>query len=235
MTEQNYLTLPTNLREAADDLPRLSSSEEYWRFRNLMTWAADRIDVLQAEIDSAKKAEMSMRREVFIGEGAAVEEAVPECVVRSLPWRVLADVASADEVALATAAVAAKRSARKREQAAAEIARVATVIRLKAEYPQLEVGSCRATAAKNMRTLLKAAFPGVKFSVKQNTGSMVYSITVRWVGGPEADAVGAIVGRFQSSSWDGMTDSTVSHPSAWTDTFGGCSGVNMYRDGLYAR
>lgn len=56
MPEQNYLTLPTNLREAADDLPRLSTSEEYWRFRNLMTWAADRIDVLQAESDSAKKA-----------------------------------------------------------------------------------------------------------------------------------------------------------------------------------
>jgi hypothetical protein len=162
-------------------------------------------------------------------------DAVPECIVRSLPWRVLADVASADEVALATAAVAAKRSARKREQAAAEIAHTAAVARLKTEHPELEVGSCRATAAKNMRTLLKAAFPGVKFSVKQNTGSMVYSITVRWAGGPEGEAVGAVIGRFQSSSWDGMTDSTVSHATAWTDTFGGCSGVTMYRDGLYAR
>jgi hypothetical protein len=81
--------------------------------------------------------------------------------------------------------------------------------------------------------MLKRSFPGVKFSVTQNTGSMVNSITVRWSEGPEGEQVGAIVGRFESSYFDGQTDSNVSKASAWTDTFGGCSGVTMYRNGSY--
>jgi hypothetical protein len=50
MSHQDHTTLPTNLREAADDLPRMSNSEEHWRFRNLMTWAADRIEALEAQV-----------------------------------------------------------------------------------------------------------------------------------------------------------------------------------------
>jgi hypothetical protein len=62
---------------------------------------------------------------------------------------------------------------------------------------------------------------------------MVNSITVRWSEGPEGVEVSAIVGRFESSYFDGMTDSNVSKATAWTDTFGGCSGVTMYRNGSY--
>lgn len=50
MSNQDHTTLPTNLREAADDLPRFETSEEYWRFRNLLTWAADRIEALEAQV-----------------------------------------------------------------------------------------------------------------------------------------------------------------------------------------
>ena len=160
---------------------------------------------------------------------------MPAHMLEVVGIRVLSTVATPDEVALVTAAVEAVKSSRKRAQAAATRTRETEAAALVAAHPELEVGRYRATAAKNMRTMLKRAFPGVKFSVTQNTGSMVNSITVRWSAGPEGDAVGEIVGRFESSYFDGQTDSNVSKSTAWTDTFGGCSGVTMYRDGNYER
>ena len=140
----------------------------------------------------------------------------------------LAAVAHPDEVALFTGLAAARKSAdkRKAERAAADLA--AECEALKVAYPELEVGSRREEAARNMRKLLRAAFPGVRFSVTQPRGSMVYSIDVAWTGGPEQGDVQPICGRFISSIFDGQTDGYDSCRTAWTDTFGGCNGV-FYR------
>lgn len=173
--------------------------------------------------------------QVAMGDFDGDSHHMPLCMLEQVGYRTLSTVATPDEVALVTAAVEAVKSSRKRAQAAATLARETEAAALVAAHPELEVGRYRATAAKNMRTMLKRAFPGVKFSVTQNTGSMVNSITVRWSAGPEGDAVGEIVGRFESSYFDGQTDSNVSKSTAWTDTFGGCSGVTMYRDGNYER
>lgn len=171
--------------------------------------------------------------QVAMGDFDGDSHHMPLCMLEQVGYRVLSTVATPDEVALVTAAVEAVKSSRKRAQAAATLARETEAAALVAAHPELEIGRYRATAAKNMRTMLKRAFPGVKFSVTQNTGSMVNSITVRWNEGPEGDDVGAIVGRFESSYFDGQTDSNVSKASAWTDTFGGCSGVTMYRNGSH--
>jgi hypothetical protein len=171
--------------------------------------------------------------QVAMGDFDGDSHHMPLCMLEQVGYRVLSEVAGADEVALVTASVEAVKSSRKRAQAAATLARETEAAALVAAHPELEVGRYRATAAKNMRTLLKRAFPGVKFSVVQNPGSMVNSITVRWSEGPEGVEVSAIVGRFESSYFDGMTDSNVSKATAWTDTFGGCSGVTMYRNGSY--
>jgi hypothetical protein len=80
-----------------------------------------------------------------------------------------------------------------------------------------------------MRVLLKKAFAvshkGVRFSVTQPRGSGVNSVDIKWTNGPSEDEVRAIVGKFQSSRFDGMTDGYESTRSVWTDTFGGCNGI----------
>lgn len=145
-------------------------------------------------------------------------------------WSGRAEVAHADEVALAVAMAAARKSSEKRALEAAAVALAAEVAALKATHPELEIGSTREVAAKNMRKVLKAAFPGVAFSVRQPRGSMVYSIDVTWTGGPAREDVAALAGLFVSSRFDGMTDGYDSCRTAWTDTFGGCNGVFCRRE-----
>ncbi len=68
-----------------------------------------------------------------------------------------------------------------------------------------------AETAKKIRNALKAEFPGVKFSVKSETYSMGSAVRVSWTDGPERDAVHAVVSKFESSEFDGMTDSSTTH------------------------
>jgi hypothetical protein len=58
-----------------------------------------------------------------------------------------------------------------------------------------------------IRGILKKAFPGVKFSVVTERGSMVSSVSVRWIDGPVVKAVEALVEPFEEGRFDGMTDS----------------------------
>ena len=62
--------------------------------------------------------------------------------------------------------------------------------------------------AKMVRTALKAAFPGVKFSVRSDRYSGGSSIDVSWTDGPTVKAVEAVTCRFRGSSFNGMDDST---------------------------
>lgn len=65
--------------------------------------------------------------------------------------------------------------------------------------------SC-ADTAKLIRASLKEAFPGVKFSVRSSVYSGGASITVGWTNGPSSNEVKSIVGAFEGSYFDGMTD-----------------------------
>jgi hypothetical protein len=70
--------------------------------------------------------------------------------------------------------------------------------------------TCKETAAL-IRQALKAAFPGVKFSVTTAYGSMTSSTNVRWTDGPTEPEVSRVTVRFTSQSFDGSTDSTNYH------------------------
>jgi hypothetical protein len=72
--------------------------------------------------------------------------------------------------------------------------------------------SCAETA-KLVRQALKAAFPGVKFSVRSHTYSMGANISVNWTDGPTEAAVNAITDGYRSVDFDGMTDSTTHRPT----------------------
>lgn len=67
--------------------------------------------------------------------------------------------------------------------------------------------SHHAIAAKAMRAELKAAFPGVKFSVRARTASMMSAIDVAWTDGPTDAAVKAVASKYQYGHFDGMDDS----------------------------
>src|ERR1700761_4687867 len=67
-----------------------------------------------------------------------------------------------------------------------------------------------AETAKLIRNAVKKAFPKVKFGVRTRTYSMGASIDVSWTDGPTAQDVSAVVGNYQGSGFDGMTDSSYS-------------------------
>ena len=60
--------------------------------------------------------------------------------------------------------------------------------------------------AKLVRTALKEAFPGIKFSVKSSSYSGGASINVSYKDGPTVAQVKSIVSCFEGAYFDGMTD-----------------------------
>ncbi len=65
-----------------------------------------------------------------------------------------------------------------------------------------------ADVAGFIRADLKAAFAGIKFSVRSKTYSGGSSVSVHWTDGPTEDAVNAVIGRYKAQGFDGMTDSS---------------------------
>lgn len=63
-----------------------------------------------------------------------------------------------------------------------------------------------AETAKLIRTALKEAFPGVKFSVKSSVYSGGASININYENGPTCSQVKSVVSVFEGSYFDGMTD-----------------------------
>lgn len=115
------------------------------------------------------------------------------------------------------AAAAAMRKANNAAAATIEKSAYALAVeRIKAENPALEVGQYSKTAAKNIRAELKAAFKGVKFSVRCDHSS----INIGWTDGPTPSAVEAITRKYKAGHFDGMTDCYEYSRSAWGDTFG---------------
>jgi hypothetical protein len=120
-------------------------------------------------------------------------------------------------------------AARKASQAAAETLRAQALqderARLLAEYPHLQQpGDGRsnvATAAANIRAMLRDAFPGVKFSVRSSSYSGGNSITAEWTDGPTDAQVSEIVDRFRHGSFDSMDDSYNFSRDPWPELFGG--------------
>lgn len=60
--------------------------------------------------------------------------------------------------------------------------------------------------AKVVRKILKAKFPGVKFSVRSETYSMGNSVDISWTDGPTSEEVDSTVGVLAGHGFDGMID-----------------------------
>lgn len=105
------------------------------------------------------------------------------------------------------------------EQAAK--AHATALIDLAAQFPQLKRAENTYAggklAAVNARILLKAAFKGVKFSVKSDCNSM----RLEWADGPTDAQVCEVVGRFDIGEFDAYTDYHSTSSTAFSQLFGG--------------
>lgn len=74
-----------------------------------------------------------------------------------------------------------------------------------------------AIAAKEIRQLLKQAWPSVRFRVRCSNFSMGDAVDVKWTDGPSSKQVDNVVQAWQSEDFDGMTDSSVARPDTIVD------------------
>jgi hypothetical protein len=122
------------------------------------------------------------------------------------------------QLAATVATARAQASAAKEEAAQAH---AAALVDLVAQYPQLQRADSTYAggrlAAVNMRTLLKMAFPGQKFSIT----SSYNSARVCWMDGPTDAEVDAVIGRFDIGASDPQSDYFYTVRTAWSDLFGG--------------
>lgn len=122
-----------------------------------------------------------------------------------------------------------------------DVSREVAKIVLKAKYPNLAMvepgDSALVVAAKNIRAELKAAYPGVKFSVRSERFSMGNAIRVGWTDGPNTAQVEAITNKYKAGRFDGMEDYYEYTRSDWNDAFGSGKYITTgrdYSDGMIA-
>lgn len=135
-------------------------------------------------------------------------------------WEVAEDHVDPDAVDILRAGVAAKEAAGKASASAAKEAFAETVERLKREHPRLTQGSGPVIAAKNLRSELKLAFPGVAFAVRTSKYAGGNSIRVSWTDGPNRQQVEKIADKYAGGDFNGMTDSYECRRAPWTEVFG---------------
>lgn len=63
-----------------------------------------------------------------------------------------------------------------------------------------------ALVAKEVRTILKEKFKGIKFTVRSSNYSMGDSVNVGWTDGPTSEEVEKLVKHYQYGHFDGMID-----------------------------
>ncbi len=90
-------------------------------------------------------------------------------------------------------------------------------------------GGALIAAAGNLRTELRLAFPGVKFSVRTERFAGGNALRVAWVDGPTSAQVDALANRYSAGDFDGMTDCFEYRRNAWRDAFGAAKYVSTTR------
>lgn len=151
---------------------------------------------------------------------------LPECIIRGVQWSILPGIATDKEIAEALA-YAAHVAANARKAAEDAVLRFAVAVqRLRAD-PTLknllqgeELRSGK-LAVKNIRTELKAAFPGVRFSVRNRDHG---SIDITWTDGPTEGRVKEVTDKYEAGVTD-MDDGGEYCPSPWIHVFGGADFV----------
>lgn len=104
---------------------------------------------------------------------------------------------------------------------------------LKKQYPyltELQTPYDHVTCGKNIRAELKKNFPNVKFSVRYESFSMGDAYRVSWDDGPIVQEVDALLHKFASGRFDGMTDSSWTEIDDFNEVFGDVKYVSTSRN-----
>jgi len=141
---------------------------------------------------------------------------------------------SADEIMDAIDFSKQKNAERAAAVEARERAKLEELDSFKVRYPNLErqkesKKTPWALGAANIRTELKKAFPGIKFSVTSESFSMGCAIRVEWTNGPTAKEVESIVDKYEYGTFDSMTDCSGYKDEQFTGVFGGAKFVTTTR------
>lgn len=190
-----------------------------------------RPDTVRIFIGGAGVSGGSARVDVVFANGHQAH-AVPESIVRGIQWRISDQVASAEEIAAALAHAACVQAQKRAAEDEAKAAHAAEVVRLQGahEFVHLTQGDDRYSgklAASNIRTELRRAFPGVKFSVRKSSHG---TVNVGWIDGPTEAEVKDIAGRYKRGHFNGMEDIYEDERPAWCEVFGGAEYVFCDRD-----
>lgn len=170
---------------------------------------------------------------VFESGGRSLQ--LPECILLGVQWRLIDEVVGAERIAELLANAASHEASEKAKAEEDKKAYAAAKVKAQAENKHLllasEVkGGALQAAAKNIRIELKAAFPGIKFSVRTDRFSGGDSIDVSWTDGPNSAQVDAIINKYAAGYFNGMEDIYESVRSPWTDLFGDAKYVHSRRE-----
>lgn len=119
---------------------------------------------------------------------------------------------------------------RAQEWAAKKIAQEAVTKALQSANPHLKAGQDCAIAAKNIRTELKKAFPGIKFKVTTSRFSGGDAVRVGWTDGVTVDDIDAIANKYRGGDFDGSNDLYTYADSAWINAFGSAKYISTSRE-----
>ena len=167
----------------------------------------------------------------IIWEDGSRSPMLPEALLRSsVQWELYGNVENQETVAKMRqrAEEYADAADRKRVYDAEQFAK--DTESLKKEYPWLlnpdQEANTLARASKNIRAMLKRAFPGVKFSVKKD-GHRTVNIT--WEDGPISSQVEQHTRQFEAGRFNGMEDIYDYKRTPWNTLFGAVDMIMVHR------
>ena len=166
-----------------------------------------------------------------IWEDGGRSQMLPEALLRSsVQWKLYGNVEPREIIAKMRqrADEYADAADRKRAHDADQFARTTEAI--KEEYPWLlnsdQEANPIARASKNIRAMLKRAFPGVKFSVRKDGRT----VNITWEDGPIASLVEKYTRQFEAGRFNGMEDIYDYKRTPWNTLFGAIDLIMVHRN-----
>jgi hypothetical protein len=166
----------------------------------------------------------------IVFESGSISKRLPECILRGVQWEIHNEIMSIIDVTTLYRHALAVELAKQEDEEAQRVAFNLAVENIKTvpEYTKLIQGNNGAVqVASNIRKELKAAFSGIKFSVRKNHYDRV---DINWTDGPTKDAVKAIVDKYQEGYFNGMEDIYEYNESPFNKVYGGVRYVFAERE-----
>ncbi|MCL5051834.1 MAG: hypothetical protein M1346_01150 [Gammaproteobacteria bacterium] len=167
----------------------------------------------------------------IIWEDGSRSAMLPEALLRSsIQWKLYNNVESQEIIAMMRqhAEEHANVADRKRAQDAEQFAKATDD--LMREYSWLFVPDQETNpivrATKNIRILLKRAFPNVKFSIRKSSHS---ALDITWTDGPTTSQVEHYTRQFEAGKFNGMEDIYDYVRTPWNTLFGAIDSIMVHR------